>query len=153
MKRGLEILGVALVDVDTHDATAIRAVQTIKGSRSQENRPDTHLATYAENVYVGGRKALTEGKFHDMFLAGNGHELEDYTDENGKLHVAHAQSLHLHGWALGQRVFGQTSKYSVLLSSTCLAAARLFRLRSFLTCPICERCSCRRRIGIDYHLC
>ena len=28
-----------------------------------EDRPDTHLATYAENVYVGGRKALTEGKF------------------------------------------------------------------------------------------
>ena len=25
-----------------------------------------------------------------------------------------AQSLHLHGWALGQRVFGQTSKCSVL---------------------------------------
>ena len=40
MKRGLEILGVALVDVDTHDATAIRAVQTIKGSRSQEDRPE-----------------------------------------------------------------------------------------------------------------
>ena len=58
-----------------------------------EDRPDTHLATYAENVYVGGRKALTEGKFHDMFLAGNGHELEDYTDENGKLHVAHARSI------------------------------------------------------------
>mgnify|MGYP003537318599 CR=1 FL=1 len=63
-----------------------------------------------------------------------------------------AQSLHLHGWALGQRVFGQTSKCSVLLSSTCLAAARLFRLRSFFACPICEHCSCRRRIGIDYHL-
>ena len=25
-----------------------------------------------------------------------------------------AQSLHLHGWALGQRVFGQTSNCSVL---------------------------------------
>ena len=58
-----------------------------------EDRPDTHLATYAENVYVGGRKALTEGKFHDMFLAGNGHELEDYTDENGKLHIAHARFI------------------------------------------------------------
>ena len=59
-----------------------------------EDRPDTHLATYAENVYVGGRKAITEGKFHEMFLAGNGHELEDYTDENGKLHIAHARSIY-----------------------------------------------------------
>ena len=59
-----------------------------------EDRPDTHLATYAENVYVGGRKALTEGKFHDMFLAGDGHELEDYTDENGKLRIAHARSIY-----------------------------------------------------------
>lgn len=119
-----------------------------------EDRPDTHLATYAENVYVGGRKALTEGKFHDMFLAGNGHELEDYTDENGKLHVAHAQSLHLHGWALGQRVFGQTSKCSVLASSTCRVSARLFLLRSFPAYPLCGRCACRRRIGIDdIHLC
>ncbi len=69
------------------------------------------------------------------------------------LSLSRAQSLHLHGWALGQRVFGQTSKCSVLLSSTCLAAARLFCLRSFFACPICEHCSCRRRIGIDYHLC
>lgn len=59
-----------------------------------EDRPDTHLATYAENVYVGGRKAITEGKFHEMFLAGNGHELEDYTDENGKRHIAHARSIY-----------------------------------------------------------
>ncbi|MBQ3999262.1 MAG: hypothetical protein II644_07995 [Paludibacteraceae bacterium] len=59
-----------------------------------EDRPDTHLATYAENVYIGGRKALTEGKFHDMFLAGDGHELEDYTDENGKQRIAHARSIY-----------------------------------------------------------
>lgn len=59
-----------------------------------EDRPDTHLATYAENVYIGGRKALTEGKFHDMFLAGDGHELEDFTDENGKLRIAHARSIY-----------------------------------------------------------
>lgn len=59
-----------------------------------EDRPDTHLATYAENVYVGGRKAITEGKFHEMFLAGNGHELEEYTDENGKRHIAHARSIY-----------------------------------------------------------
>ena len=59
-----------------------------------EDRPDTHLATYAENVYVGGRKALTEGKFHDMFMAADGHELEDYTDENGKQRIAHARSIY-----------------------------------------------------------
>lgn len=58
-----------------------------------EDRPDTHLATYAENVYVGGRKALTEGKFHDMFMAGDGHELEDYTDTQGRIHLAHAKSI------------------------------------------------------------
>lgn len=58
-----------------------------------EDHPETHLLTYAENVYVGGRKAITSGKFHEMFMAGNGHELEDYTDENGKLHIAHARSI------------------------------------------------------------
>lgn len=58
-----------------------------------EDHAETHLPTYAENVYVGGRKAITSGKFHDMFMAGNGHELEDYTDEKGKLHVAHARSI------------------------------------------------------------
>jgi hypothetical protein len=58
-----------------------------------EDHPETHLRTYAENVYFAGREALTSGKFHDMFMAGNGHELEDFTDENGKLHVAHARSI------------------------------------------------------------
>ncbi len=58
-----------------------------------EDCAETHLPTYAENAYFAGRKALTEGKFHVMFMAGNGHELEDYTDERGKLHVAHARSI------------------------------------------------------------
>ena len=54
---------------------------------------DGYLSSYAENVFAGGRKAITEGKFHEMFMAGDGHELEDYTDENGKRHVAHARSI------------------------------------------------------------
>ena len=57
------------------------------------NHAHVYLATYAENVYVGGRKALTEGKFHDMFMSGDGHELEDYTDKNGVFHLAHAKSI------------------------------------------------------------
>ena len=70
------------------------------------------------------------------------------------LSLSGAQSLHLHGWATVQRVFGQTSRYSVLASSTCFAAARLFLLRSFPARPLCRRCACRRRIGIDdRHLC
>ena len=58
-----------------------------------EDYAETHLFTYAENVYIDGRKALTEGKFHDMFMAGDGHELEDFTDENGNRHIAHARSI------------------------------------------------------------
>ena len=58
------------------------------------NHAHVYLPTYAENVYVGGRKALVEGKFHDMFLAGDGHELEDFTDENGKQRIAHARSIY-----------------------------------------------------------
>lgn len=54
---------------------------------------DGYLSSYAENVFVSGRMALTEGKFHDMFMAGDGHELEDYTDKNGVFHVAHARSI------------------------------------------------------------
>ena len=54
---------------------------------------DGYLSTYAENVFAGGRKALIEGKFHEMFMAGDGHELEDYTDENGKQRIAHARSI------------------------------------------------------------
>ena len=58
-----------------------------------EDHAETHLPTYAENVYVGGRKAITSGKFHDMFMSGDGHELEDYTDTQGRIHLAHAKSI------------------------------------------------------------
>jgi hypothetical protein len=34
------------------------------------------------------------GKFYQMFAAGDGHELEDYTDEQGRFHLAHAKSLY-----------------------------------------------------------
>ena len=56
-------------------------------------RTDFYLPTYAENVFPAGRKALTTGKFHDMFMAADGHELEDYTDKNGHLHIAHAKAI------------------------------------------------------------
>ena len=54
---------------------------------------DGYLSTYAENVYVGGRESIITGKFHEMFMAGDGHELEDYTDKNGVFHIAHAKSI------------------------------------------------------------
>ena len=54
---------------------------------------NSYLPTYAANVFPAGRKALTTGKFHDMFMAGDGHELEDYTDKNGRLHIAHAKAI------------------------------------------------------------
>ena len=40
MKRGLEILGIALVDADTREAVAIRAVQTIVHRFRRGRRPD-----------------------------------------------------------------------------------------------------------------
>lgn len=55
---------------------------------------DGYLSTYAENVFWAGREAITTGKFHDMFMAGDGHELEDFTDENGCIHPAHAKSIY-----------------------------------------------------------
>ena len=105
-------------------------------------------------VFSSDRYSCTYPVPAQLFASCNTSALLPCLLQHRLLSLSHAQSLHLHGWALGQRVFGQTSKCSVLLSSTCFAAARLFRLRSFLTCPICERCSCRRRIGIDdEHLC
>ena len=68
MKRGLEILGVALVDVDTHDATAIRAVQTIKGSRSQENRPEC-VKLLAINTYREQLLELSDTIVADAFFS------------------------------------------------------------------------------------
>ena len=53
-----------------------------------------YLPSYSENVFYGGREDLTHGKFHDMFMAGDGHELEDYTDSKGVFHLAHAKSIY-----------------------------------------------------------
>ena len=52
-----------------------------------------YFASYEENVFPAAREALTTGKFHDMFAAGDGHELQDYTDEKGIFHFAHAKSV------------------------------------------------------------
>ena len=43
MKRGLEILGIALVDADTREAVAIRAVQTILHKFGRGRRPNSVL--------------------------------------------------------------------------------------------------------------
>ena len=52
-----------------------------------------YFASYEENVFPTARKAILKGgKFYDMFTAGDGHELEDYTDRNGVIHLAHAKS-------------------------------------------------------------
>ena len=52
-----------------------------------------YFASYEENVFPAAREAILKGgKFYDMFTAGDGHELEDYTDRNGVSHLAHAKS-------------------------------------------------------------
>ena len=55
---------------------------------------NSYYSTYAENVFPAGREALTTGKFHDMFMAGDGHELEDYVGKDGRLLPAHAKSYY-----------------------------------------------------------
>ena len=69
---------------ETKQSQAVKNVQTKLG----------YLPTYEENVFRGGREAITKGKFHDMFMAGDGHELEDYVDENGVFHLAHAKAIY-----------------------------------------------------------
>ena len=54
---------------------------------------NSYYSTYAENVFPAGREALTTGKFHDMFMAGDGHELEDSVGKDGRLLPAHAKSF------------------------------------------------------------
>lgn len=52
-----------------------------------------YFASYEENVFPAAREAILKGgKFYDMFTAGDGHELEDYTDCNGVSRLAHAKS-------------------------------------------------------------
>ena len=59
-----------------------------------KNYYNDYLPTYAENVFPAAREAITTGKFHDMFMAGDGHELEDYIDRSGYLHRANAKAVH-----------------------------------------------------------
>lgn len=55
----------------------------------------TYLPSVESNVFGAAREAIKKGgKFYQMFAAGDGHELEDYTDKNGVFHLAHAKSLY-----------------------------------------------------------
>ena len=51
-----------------------------------------YLEDYTDNVFPPARPPIAEGKFHDMFMEGDGHELEDYVC-NGKLCPAHARAI------------------------------------------------------------
>ncbi len=55
----------------------------------------SYLPSVEANVFCSAREAIKKGgKFYQMFTAGDGHELEDYTDEQGRFHLAHAKSLY-----------------------------------------------------------
>jgi hypothetical protein len=69
-------------------------LQKVANFQNSNSKQKNYLPTYEENVFPAARKALTSGKFHNMFMAGDGHELEDYTDKNGVLHLAHAKSIY-----------------------------------------------------------
>ena len=69
-------------------------IQKIANFQASNSKRKNYLPTYEENVFPAAREGLTEGKFHDMFMAGGGHELEDYTDKKGILHLAHAKSIY-----------------------------------------------------------
>ena len=56
---------------------------------------DSYFPSVESNVFSAARETIKKGgKFYQMFAAGNGHELEDYTDKNGVFHLAHAKSLY-----------------------------------------------------------
>lgn len=53
------------------------------------------MTSIESNVFIPAREGIKKGgKFYQMFAAGDGHELEDYTDEQGCFHLAHAKSLY-----------------------------------------------------------
>ena len=55
----------------------------------------SYFPSVESNVFGAAREAIKKGgKFYQMFAAGDGHELEDYTDEQGRFHLAHAKSLY-----------------------------------------------------------
>lgn len=63
--------------------------QSLAGCDMDQN---FYLKDYTDNVFPPARTAIAEGKFHDMFMEGDGHELEDYVC-NGKLYPAHARAI------------------------------------------------------------
>ena len=69
-------------------------IQKVANFQNSNSKQKNYLPTYEENVFPAAREALTSGKFHNMFMAGDGHELEDYTDKKGVLHLAHAKSIY-----------------------------------------------------------
>ena len=63
--------------------------QSLAGCAMDQN---FYLKEYTDNVFPPARTAIAEGRFHDMFMEGDGHELEDYVC-NGKLYPAHARAV------------------------------------------------------------
>ena len=76
-------------------------VRKIKISKSTVNNGSKHhlkkvfsFASVESNVFPPAREAIKKGgKFYQMFVAGDGHELEDYIDKQGRFHFAHAKSV------------------------------------------------------------
>ena len=55
---------------------------------------DGYLSSPTENVFHGAREAIQKGgKFYNMFAAGDGREMDDYIDKQGRLRLAHAKSI------------------------------------------------------------
>ena len=62
MKRGLEILGIALVDADTREAVAIRAVQTIVHQLRKGRKPDCVKQSEKDSLITHYLRALHDYK-------------------------------------------------------------------------------------------
>lgn len=53
----------------------------------------SYFPSVESNVFSAAREAIKKGgKFYRMFAAGDGHELDDYTDKDGVFLLAHAKS-------------------------------------------------------------
>ena len=63
--------------------------QSLAGCAMDQN---FYLEDYTDNVFPAARTAIAQGRFRDMFMEGDGHELEDYV-WNGKLSPAHARAI------------------------------------------------------------
>ena len=63
--------------------------QSLAGCAMDQN---FYLEDYTDNVFPPARTAIAQGRFRDMFMEGDGHELEDYVC-NGKLYPAHARAI------------------------------------------------------------